>query len=180
MRKIFNFFVIVFASILIAGTYGILHDQITYIISPEYYTLFKFEQFGINEFGILNEKVKVGIVGFLATWWVGLILGIVYAFVSLFFNSRNKLKVTLKSIFLNISIIVIFGFFGFIWGTIFLRKENLSWYIPDKTINIQDFINVGSIHNFGYLGGLFGLIFGVYFQIKNLKSKDVIANEVML
>ena len=27
---------------LIAGAYGILHDQITYAISPEYFTQFKF------------------------------------------------------------------------------------------------------------------------------------------
>lgn len=176
MRKIFNLFLIVFASIFIAGTYGIFHDQITYTISSEYYTLFKFDQFGINEWGISNERVKVGFVGFLATWWVGLTLGIVYALVSLFFNSKKVLKATLKSVFLNIGITVIFGFLGFIWGASFLRAENLNWYIPDETINVQNFINVGSIHNFGYLGGLFGLFLGVYFQIKNLKNGNIITD----
>jgi len=179
MRKIFNFFIILFTSIFIASIYGIFHDQITFIISPEYYTRFKFEQFGINDFGISNEKIKVAIVGFLATWWVGLILGIVYASVSLFYNSKNKLMVTMQSIFLNILITSIFGCFGFIWGALFMRQENLSWHIPVGTINIQDFINVGSIHNFGYLGGLFGLIFGTYFQIKNLKTKDFTENGII-
>jgi hypothetical protein len=67
MRKILNFFLIIFASIFIAGVYGIFHDQITYTISFEYYTLFKFEQFGMNEWGISSERVKAGIVGFLAS-----------------------------------------------------------------------------------------------------------------
>ncbi|MGO4772066.1 hypothetical protein ACEN2I_10395 [Flavobacterium sp. W22_SRS_FK3] len=71
---------------------------------------------------------------------------------------------------------MIFGFLGFIWGGLFLSTENLNWYIPDETINIQNFINVGSIHNFGYFGGLLGLVFAVYFQIKNLKKPNAIAD----
>lgn len=176
MRKFFNFFLIVFASIFIAGIYGVFHDQITYTISPEYYTLFKFEQFGINEWGISDERVKVSIIGFLATWWVGLILGIIYAFVSLFFDSKKVLKVTMQSVLLNIGVTVIFGVLGFIYGVLFLRVENLNWNIPEETTYVQDFINVGSIHNFGYIGGLIGLIVGVCFQIKNLKNIIVITN----
>ena len=51
---------------LIAGAYGILHDQITYTISPEYFTKLKFEQFHYANFG-LPRRVFVGEVGFLAT-----------------------------------------------------------------------------------------------------------------
>lgn len=36
---------------LIAGTYGILHDQVTYSIGPEYFTRFKFEQFAWADWG---------------------------------------------------------------------------------------------------------------------------------
>jgi hypothetical protein len=180
MRKILNFFLIVFASILSAGIYGVFHDQITYSISPEYYTFFKFEQFGINEWGISSERLKVGIIGFLATWWVGLILGIVYALVSLFFNSKKVLTVTLKSIFLNICFSAIFGFLGFVYGAYFLREENLNWYIPKEITSSKDFISVGSIHNFGYVGGLAGLIVGIYFQIKKLKNNNVSFNERLI
>jgi hypothetical protein len=35
---------------LIAGAYGILHDQISYTISPEYFTKLKFEQFHYANF----------------------------------------------------------------------------------------------------------------------------------
>ncbi|MDR6968928.1 hypothetical protein J2X31_002954 [Flavobacterium arsenatis] len=166
MLKLLNFILIILISIIIAGLYGILHDQITYTISNEYYTLFKFEQFGINEWGIDNERVKVGIIGFLATWWVGFILGIIYAIVSLFLNSRKILRITIQSVFFNIGVTVIFGVIGYLYGAVFLEADELNWYIPEQTTNIQAFINVGSIHNFGYLGGLVGLIFGVYYQIK--------------
>ena len=170
MRKFLNFILIILISVLIAGIYGIVHDQITYSISAEYYTLFKFEQFGINEWGISDVRTKAGIIGFLATWWVGLFLGIIYAIISLFLNSTKVLKVSVKSIFLNIGVAIVFGITGFIYGNLFLKAENLNWYIPEQTKNVQDFVNVGSIHNFGYLGGVIGLIVGIYYQIKYSKK----------
>jgi len=59
---------------ILAGIYGILHDQITYSISPEYYTKLKFEQFELlNTTG--SDRLKAAKIGFLATWVVGLIAG---------------------------------------------------------------------------------------------------------
>ena len=58
----------------VAGFYGVLHDQITYSISPEYFTRMKFLQFHYADFG-LPPRVFVAEIGFLATWWVGLIAG---------------------------------------------------------------------------------------------------------
>jgi hypothetical protein len=54
-----------------------------------------------------------------------------------------------------------------------LRAENVNWYIPEQTKNIQNFINVGSIHNFGYIGGLIGLFAGIYYMNRSIK-KDVL------
>lgn len=61
---------------------------------------------------------------------------------------------------------MVFGILGFIYGKWFMEIENLHWYIPEKTSNIRNFITVGCIHNFGYLGALVGLIAGIYFQFK--------------
>ena len=59
---------------LIAGLYGVVHDQITYSMSPEYFTRVKFFQFHYADFG-LPPRSFVAEIGFLATWWVGLIAG---------------------------------------------------------------------------------------------------------
>ena len=59
---------------LIAGLYGIVHDQITYSISHEYFTKLKFKQFWYADFG-LGDRFYVGTIGFLATWWVGFFVG---------------------------------------------------------------------------------------------------------
>ena len=37
---------------LVAAVYGIVHDQITYSISPEYFTRLKFMQFHYADFGL--------------------------------------------------------------------------------------------------------------------------------
>lgn len=73
---------------------------------------------------------------------------------------------------MNILITIIFGILGFVFSLIFLKPENINWYIPEKVKYIQNFINVGSIHNFGYIGGLVGLIIGIYKQIKSANKND--------
>jgi len=59
---------------MLAGVFGAVHDQITYSISPEYFTRLKFAQFHYADFG-LPPRVFVGEIGFLASWWVGFIAG---------------------------------------------------------------------------------------------------------
>ena len=62
------------AGALIAGTYGALHDQVTYSLSEAYFTKLKFHQFHYANFG-LPARGFVAVVGFLATWWVGVAAG---------------------------------------------------------------------------------------------------------
>src|SRR5215210_7232804 len=62
---------------LTAGLYGIVHDQITFTISPEYFTKLKFKQFQYADFGF-SDRLFVAVIGFLATWWVGLFVGWVF------------------------------------------------------------------------------------------------------
>ncbi|NIF03965.1 hypothetical protein F3J23_00810 [Chryseobacterium sp. Tr-659] len=170
MRELFNFILIIIISILFAGAYGIIHDQITFSISPEYYTLLKFPQFEIEQLQ-LASRIKVGIVGFLATWWVGLFLGIAYAFISLFFDTIHILSITVKSILINLCIAFISGILGYFYSILFLSPKNIDWYIPLETQEIQNYINVGSIHNFGYLGGVTGLLVGIIYQIRKAKQR---------
>jgi hypothetical protein len=70
MKKFVAFPLILIIAPLVAGLYGIFHDQLTYTISPEYYTKFKFIQFGLIEDAgvyVLNPRWCAGYVGFMAT-----------------------------------------------------------------------------------------------------------------
>jgi hypothetical protein len=55
---------------VVAGSNGAVHDQVSYAISPEYFTKLKFKQFSWADFG-WPPRLFAGEVGFLATWWVG-------------------------------------------------------------------------------------------------------------
>src|SRR5260221_12058644 len=63
----------VFGAVL-AGAYGAVHDQVSYSISPEYFTKMKFRQFAWADLGWPN-RLFAAEVGFLASWWAGLIAG---------------------------------------------------------------------------------------------------------
>jgi hypothetical protein len=61
MKKIMTMPVLLVLGCLIAGIYGCLHDQISYTVSPEYYTRFKFHQFCVPE--TLHNRLGAAVVG---------------------------------------------------------------------------------------------------------------------
>jgi len=63
-----------FPLLMIAGLYGALHNQISYTVSPDYVHAFKFQQFDISE--NLQGRVGASIVGWYASWWMGLLIGV--------------------------------------------------------------------------------------------------------
>ncbi|MBN1149739.1 hypothetical protein JXA84_00775 [candidate division WOR-3 bacterium] len=91
----------VLGSPLIAGIYGMLHDQFTYTVSREYYTKFKFIQLGLTKNGetlTYPERLGVAKVGFLATWWTGIPIGVLLRFTGLVHRNRGEM---LKYIFFS-------------------------------------------------------------------------------
>jgi len=156
---------------ILAGIYGLIHDKISYSISPEYFTKFKFEQFGFVEYGLEDKRFTVGIIGVWATWWTGLIIGIVNGFTGLIQPSFIiMIKSVLKATFLTFIIAVIFGVIGFIIGKIFLSNTNIDWNFPSDLIDKKSFITVGTMHNLSYIGGFVGMIIGMTHQIRIKKA----------
>jgi len=152
---------------ILAGIYGLIHDQISYSISPEYFTKFKFEQFGFVEYGLDDKRITVGIIGVWATWWTGLIIGIVNGFTGLIQPNYKKMtKSILKATFLTFITTIIFGIIGLIFGKIFSSYTNVDWDFPSDLIDKKSFITVGIMHNFSYVGGFVGMIIGMIYQIR--------------
>lgn len=153
-----------------------MHDQLTYSISPEYYTKFKFYQFGLMREGkeaiFPNPRIEVSIVGFLATWWMGLPIGVTLGLVGLVHkDQRQMFKVTIQSILITVIITLVFGLLGLAYGKFYLANKGVSWWIPENLIDTESFIAVGSMHNFGYVGGIVGLLVGVIYSLRQKKIK---------
>lgn len=176
MRKFGVFASTIFISAILAGLYGIIHDQVTYSISTEYFTKFKYQQFGFEPAWFGGDRQTVSIIGFLATWWTGIIIGIGLGLTGLIFSEHKKMWHEIKrSIFVTFFIAVLTGFIGFLYGRFYLTKTGVNWWLPDDLADKSSFIVVGSIHNFSYLGGLFGLIIGIVYLIRqNKKFKNQI------
>lgn len=174
LKKFSMVFLIAGIASLLAGIYGILHDQITYSISPEYYTKFKFIQFKLDE-EYYSIREKVTIVGFLATWWFGLFLGLILGIFGLRHKDwKTMLNVSMTSIFIALIVAFITGIIGLLYGKFIVSNQPKSefnhWYIPAHLIDFKNFISVGSMHNFSYAGGIIGLIAGLIYSFKKSRS----------
>jgi len=74
-----EFLAIVFLCVVAAVAYGILHDQVTARVCVEYFTIGHAPIFGTDDPTLLGLGW-----GILATWWVGVMLGIPLAMVARF------------------------------------------------------------------------------------------------
>ncbi len=157
---------------VIAGFYGVLHDQITYSISPEYFTRLKFLQFHYADFGF-PHRFFVTEIGFLATWWVGLIAGWFLARVGVpAFPKKETRAGILRGFVIILAGAFITALVGFLLGLRLGSDSDLSnWQgFADSrgVVDLPRFVRVAYIHNAGYLGGLVGLIIAL-FQLRRRK-----------
>lgn len=179
MQRYLRILLIVAISLLIAGLYGIFHDQLTYTISEEYYTKFKFIQFAMDDLGLGvnigtsetpeiilgNPRLGVALVGFLATWWMGFPIGLVLGLVVIRFHFEERFfLVFLRAIGIVLLVALATGLLGLLVGNMFFTESNMNWKLPSNLVNPKRFISVGFMHNFSYLGGLFGLIAALIFM----------------
>lgn len=146
------------AGALIAGGFGIIHDQVTYTISPEYFTRMKFEQFAAWDFG-LPRRVFVAEIGFLASWWVGLIAGWFLARLALprFRQPGTKVVCAMASI---VACAVVLGAIGGLTGqTVYGQRD--GWKEALDAMGVTDhrhFQQVAGIHLGSYAGAFIGWV----------------------
>jgi hypothetical protein len=146
----------------IAGLYGAVHDQITYAISPEYFTNLKFKQFEYADIG-LGDRFFVSTIGFLATWWVGLVAAWFLARRLIPRQPRRQAYRQIRNGFLCIiGFALSFGIIGYgygLWRGAEGDYSSWKWVFQEyKIADAWAFVRVAYIHNSGYLGGLIGLI----------------------
>ncbi|MCR9253775.1 MAG: hypothetical protein NXI20_25395 [bacterium] len=171
MKRIVVFLLIILVASIIGGLYGIIHDQVTYTISNEYYTNFKFIQFGFIEswpeaIELSPQRYYVALVGWKATWWMGLPIGVILGLFGFIHKSPIKMfKAVVKSFITTVSIAFLTGLVGLAYCYLFVIPglDNIQDYpyLWSGVVDPVSFICVGWMHNFSYLGGLTGLIGGV-------------------
>jgi hypothetical protein len=151
----------------VSGLYGALHDQISYTISPEYFTKLKFNQFAWADAG-WQPRVFAALIGFLATWWVGLIAGWLLARLGLAgLPATVRRRCTIRAFAIMLTITPICGSLGALLGFVEGQTSDLSgWKSFQTLLGVEDlpsFVIVAQLHNAGYLGALLGLLLAVWY-----------------
>jgi len=175
MRKLIVFGLLIFIAIGAAALYGILHNQISYTVSAEYFTKFKFRTFELTDVD-LPERVRASIVGFYASWWMGMPIGALIALPG--FAQRgyqNMFRITLRAMLIAIGFTLLFGICGLIYGYYETTRIDVSeygnWYIPSDVVDLRRFLCAGYMHNSAYLGGMQSIFVGwTYHLFELIKS----------
>lgn len=160
---------LVMLAIFFAGLYGVVHNQISYTVSPEYFTKFKFQQFGFADMA-LPDRVRASMVGFLASWWMGIPIGLLVGGAGFIHPSpRRMLKVSLWAFFVVVAFTFLFGLCGLLYGYVETSTINPAnykcWFIPDDVVDLRRFLCAGYMHNASYLGGTLSIFVASFFQI---------------
>ncbi len=164
-------------AMIVAGLYGMIHNQISYTVAPEYFTKFKFRQFGLTEMP-LPDRVRASMVGFLASWWMGIPIGLLVGAAGFIHRDhREMLRVTLWSFLLVIGFTFLFGLGGLLYGFFETAHINIAdyqgWFIPDDVTNLRRFLCASYMHNSSYLGGVLAIFVAWAFHIvMKLRTKD--------
>lgn len=159
---------------LFAGAYGMLHNQISYTVSPEYFTQFKFHQFGIS--GDTPERVGAAIVGWHAAWWMGIVIGIILIPAGLVIRGNAAYFWKMIRVFGVVALTtLIFGLaaLAYAYATVDPDTVGEMKRYGNEIANDAAFMRAGTMHNFSYLGGLVGIIAGavaIYFARAGQKA----------
>lgn len=156
-----------------AGLYGILHDQVTFTISPDYYHHFKFQQFRISE--PFHNRAGAAQVGWAATNWMGLVVGMpLIAIGFLLFKLDRYAKAVCVAFGLAMSTTVVVGLLA-VFVVLPVSMESLLPVLqyPEGVTDRESFLEVGMIHNASYLGGGLGFFVALGYLIRQRWGQPV-------
>lgn len=155
-KKLIVFGLFVALAVIVAGVYGAVHDQISYTVSPEYFTKFKFQQFQLGGSPHV-DRVRAAMVGFLASWWMGIPVGILVGLAGFIHRGTGQmLRMLLWSMFVAVVFTLLFGLAGLLYG--YLQTEHIDladyhgWSIPDDVTHLRGYLCAGYMHLFTRAG----------------------------
>jgi hypothetical protein len=158
MGKVLLFPVLLIAACLSAGLYGVLHNQISYTVSPDFFHAEQFDRFGMPP--NLHNRLGAAVVGFLASWWMGLLIGIPILISGMFMPSARIYVSRSLEAFAVVAGTALFVGLGALLGA-FITVGTL---VPAS--GGAAFTRAGIMHNFSYLGGFLAIPTGlIYLEV---------------
>ncbi len=154
-----RFVSIVFLCIIASIVYGVIHDQFTIRLSLEYFTVLHPRLFP-EDFPVSPTLLAL-CWGIIATWWVGLILGVIIAATSCLGNrpslSVKALVLPILKLLLTMGILAAVAApigYGLGWCGILLPAPLVLEEVPPEHINAL--FAAGASHLTSYASGFIG------------------------
>jgi hypothetical protein len=174
LKKTGVYILFIAGATLAAVLYGALHDQISYTLAPEYYTRFKFRQFGLS-WGAEHPRAAAAWVGVLATWWVGTGCALLLGLLGFIFREPAQMRRALvRAALWVLAGAIAGGIIGYASGCHWVTADTITGYarwVPPAVTDPVAFVRVGFLHNGSYLGGFAGLIAGaIYLVVARIKA----------
>ncbi|MEM9754388.1 MAG: hypothetical protein AAF914_00260 [Pseudomonadota bacterium] len=163
-RRLLAFFGLMAFAALAAAIFGALHNQLSFSVGPDYFRTFKFIQFA--EFGVaaMPERVAVSVIGALASWWMGLIIGFpafLYGLVVIS-DTRAYLAAGLGAVGTVMIVVLACAVAGLAVAMVMGDHPLFGFIGSPAAAERLDFIRAGLMHTSSYFaGGALGLITGV-------------------
>lgn len=170
--RVIIFLGLVLTSTVMGGLYGIVHDEFTFSISPEFYTKVRFEQLNIDS---SSPRLGAAIVGFHNTWLYSMIIGAILSLTGwIHAKNKNFIKYTLESFLISMSTSFAFGLMGYVISVFFPEQDISNFKLPPSITDAAKFTAVQVIHNFSYMGGIIGMFLGLAWQFQKRKKDNLI------
>lgn len=160
-RKLVVFLLFIPLAIVAAGVFGMLHDQLSITVSPEYFLRYKFLQFHLPG-GAAAPRLGAAIVGFKASWWMGIPLGVLAAAAGFIHPTARAMRhALLWSMPVIMAITAAASLTGLFYGWFHTATINPAdyqgWFVPPGLVQLRNYLTVGYMHNATYLGGLLAI-----------------------
>lgn len=155
------FVLLLLAAVLLAGCFGVLHNMVSYAVGASYFHDIKFPQFAIAE--DLQNRLGAAVVGWRASWWMGLVLGLpVFGFGLILLDSPTRLlRVGVGALTLALIFTLGGAMFGLTLGLIAPSVAD-ALPLPEGLGDRDSFLRAALMHEGSYYGAMLALPVGLW------------------
>ena len=158
MKRLLLFLGMIAFACLLAGSYGVVHNQISYAVGPDYFHAFKFLQFRIP--AAQHGPIGAAMVGWTASWWMGLVIGIPIAAMSFGIpDLRQAFRAFVTASFIVVVLTLTLGL-----ASLLVPPPMEFIPVPPGAADPIGFGQAAMMHDTSYLAGLIGLVVGLIYM----------------
>lgn len=171
MAKLGVYMLLIVCSVVAAGVYGMVHNQVSYTVGPSYFHDLKFAQFGLP--ADISPRFGAALLGWQASWWMGLAVGLVpmtFAWLT-FANAQSLWFAGKRALIVAICGTLLSSCMGLAFGIFTITPE-----IADRVSTIANtpseigFLRAATMHDFTYMGAIVSL-FAALWTVRRYKNQ---------